>query len=81
MFSSYEHCNLPLSWDKFCTTISKSAQQGKLDHNDMHRALLIEGTRRKSMVDSHRGDPYIVSDSCYDKTNKSNKKFVTRKGA
>ena len=26
MFSSYEHCNLPLSWDKFCTTISKSAQ-------------------------------------------------------
>ena len=55
-------CTLPTSWDTFCTAISASAPNGKLVYNDICGALLGEEIRRKSVIASHNGDAYNVSD-------------------
>ena len=55
-------CTLPSSWDTFCTAISAYAPNSKLVYNDICGALFGEEICRKSVIASHNGDAYNVSD-------------------
>ena len=41
---------LPAPWDTFCIVVSNSAKNGKLDYNDIYRAILSDEIHRKSMI-------------------------------
>ncbi|MCO5593863.1 hypothetical protein L7F22_047881 [Adiantum nelumboides] len=54
-------CNLPLSWDKFCTAISNSAPNINLMYNDVVGSLVMKEIRRKSLEPAKQGDAYVAS--------------------
>ncbi|MCO5596494.1 hypothetical protein L7F22_050557 [Adiantum nelumboides] len=54
-------CNLPSSWDTFCTAISNSTVNTGLVYNDVVGSLLIEEIKRKSLEPAKQGDAYVAS--------------------